>query len=154
MRKIFLLVLVLGSCGKKEKPESVVNDLPALVITKTDGSQLAMKSVTGKTVIVMFQPDCDHCQREAIEIRNHVAAFADYQVYFVSSAPVPTVDQFSIDYKFKGLPNFHFGVTTVDEVLNSFGPIDAPSVYIYNEQGRLKQNFNGETVIQLILRSL
>jgi len=154
LKFLVFAVLCLACAKKKEVTQPVVNDLPAMVITKTDGTIQAMKYVSGKAVLVMFQPDCDHCQREATQIRNNLDAFKEYQLYFISSPPMYDVEKFSVDYKFKSLPNVYFGITTVNEVINAFGPIDAPSVYIYDETGRLRKSFSGETDIKLILASL
>lgn len=152
---LFIIITLLLACERREKkPVVVVNDLPAMIITKIDGSTLPLKSVSGKAVLVMFQPDCDHCQREATQIRSNIDSFKEYQLYFVTSAPLAEVEKFSKEYQFSALPNAHFGITSVEEIIKTLGPIDAPSVYIYDERGKLKKSFLGETDIKLILPSL
>lgn len=155
-----LLVLFAYACGSKEKPvEQIVeapaiNERPSMKIALADGNQVDVKALSHKMVLVLFQPDCDHCQREAKEIHDHLGAFKDYQVYFISSHPMQVINQFSKDYQLDNKPNVHFAFTTVDNVLNNFGPISAPSLYIYSEQGKLVKKFNGETDIQEIIKFL
>jgi peroxiredoxin len=135
-------------------PASPVSDLPDMTITKLDNSRLRLKELKGRNILVLFQPDCDHCQRETREIKAHLPAFKDYTLYFVSNYPVDQLRQFSQDYALATEPNVVFASTTLDDILNTLGPQPSPSVYIYDEQGRLVKSFLGETPISQILPAL
>lgn len=155
---LFFFTFTVLSCTVREKKVetpvvTTVNEQPSLAITSLDGKTIIAKELKGKIVLILFQPDCDHCQREATAIREHADAFAPYQVYFVSSSSMPELQKFFIDYKLDTLPNFHFATTTLENVLNSLGPISAPSVYVYAD-GKQLGHFNGETDIKEILRVL
>jgi peroxiredoxin len=157
---LFISLLLVACSAKKEtvkEEEStasavVTTDLPAMTLTNFDGSKQSVKDIKGKTVLILFQPDCDHCQREAVEIEKNLERFNGYQLYFVSSDAIPAIDKFSSDYRLKDKANVHFAQTTVQNVLDNFGAISAPSLYIYNEQGKLVQSFNGETAIEVVLK--
>jgi peroxiredoxin len=135
-------------------PASPASDLPDLTITKLDNSQLRVKELKGKNVLILFQPDCDHCQRETQEIKAHLPAFKDYTLYFVSNYPAELLRKFSQDYGLAFEPNVVFATTTIEAILNTLGPQPSPSVYIYNEQGQLVQKFLGETKVEHILAAL
>lgn len=64
------------------------------------------------------------------------------------------IQKFAADYKLTGKETVHFGNTTVDNVLNNFGAIHAPSIYVYNEQGNLVASFSGQTAIDTIVKVL
>lgn len=167
MKKIIFLniILIIGfkfiGCTKistetkKEtiEPTQKINDLPSMNLTTTDGIQVNTQTLKGKSILILFQPDCDHCQREAKEIREHIDAFKDYTVYFISADQMPAIEKFAKEYDLLNQTNFSFGMTTVDNVLNNFGPIPAPSLYIYSDQS-LVQKFNGEVSIDKILQAL
>lgn len=166
MKNISILLitgmLTVAACNKQQEQKSasdpsttsaVVNELPAMQIILVDSSRLSARDLHGKNVIVMFQPDCDHCQREAKQIQENIAAFETYQVYFVSSATGEELKKFASEYKLDNYSHIHFGTTTVEEIISSLGQIDAPSVYIY-DNGKLKQKFNGETDIAEITKHL
>lgn len=129
------------------------NDLPFMPITLTDGKVVNVKDFSGKIILILFQPDCDHCQHEAVDIEKELAAFRDYTLYFVSAAPMPQIEQFASTYKLKGKDNVLFGNTAAENVLNHFGPIPAPSIYIYNDK-TLKQGFEGQTEVGKIIAAL
>jgi peroxiredoxin len=130
------------------------NDLPNLPLTFADGEKKNAQDLDGNTIIVLFHPDCDHCQREANQIAAFSESFTKYQVYFISSAPITEIVKFGHDYNLAGKPNFKFAQTGFDDVLKSYGSIDTPSLYIYSADKRLKQAFNGETAMEVIVKYL
>lgn len=156
---LIAIILFQFSCDKNKKHEAkedvpVSNDLPTMQIQLTDGRTLDAKTLEGATILVMFQPDCDHCQREAEQIRENLKAFKAYSLYFVSSASMQEIEKFSKDYGLNEPENVFFGYTPVQSVLNNFGPIQAPSMYIYSKNGTLVQALNGEVDISVILKYL
>ncbi len=143
-----LLLLVLFGC----KPEA--NDLPPFPVKFTDGTTVEMNEISGKAVLVLFQPECDHCQREAMRIQENLDRFNDYQVYFISSASIYDNQQFATNYKLDKATNFHFGFASPDHVVQQFGSIPTPSLYVYSDGGKLVNKFIGETPIEKILEVL
>jgi peroxiredoxin len=132
-------------------PARPVSDLPDLTITKLDNSQLRVKELKGRNILILFQPDCDHCQRETKEIKAHLPAFQAYTLYFVSNYSADLLRKFSRDYELAFEPNVVFATTPVEAILNTLGPQPSPAVYIYDEQGRLVKSFLGETKVAQIL---
>ena len=158
-----LLCICIAACSPKRNPDDVVitretapdENLPDIEFTTLDGRKLQAKTLQGHpSVLVLFQPDCDHCQREAREIKKHIKAFENYQLYFVSTNPAQEVNRFMVDYKFSGEQNVFFVLTDLQSILDTFGPVSTPSLYIYSASGALVRKFNGETDINLILKEL
>ena len=157
MRQLYALLIAASflSCSKKgETTSNPQNDLPPMTITTLEGSPVFLKELTGKIVLIFFQPDCDHCQREAEEIEKNLKAFSGYALYFISSNPGNEIEQFAKTYKLSGRPNVTFAQTTTENVITFYGPIAAPSVYIYSNDGQLVKAFNGQTDIQNIINFL
>jgi hypothetical protein len=131
--------------------EAVQNDLPSMFVMTANGTQLNIKDVTGKVVLILFQTDCDHCQREATAIQQNISAFKEYSLHFITTTSLQEIQTFANQYKLTGYPNVHFYKTSNQNILDNFGPIDAPSLYIYSDQKFVKA-FNGETSINEILK--
>lgn len=159
------LVFFITSCSTKtETAEEKVaqkavseikrSDLPRLPMTNLSGSRIMANSLEGKTVLVLFQPECEDCQREAAQIREHLPAFKDYQVYFISDAALPVQAQFAKNYQLSDHGNIHFAQASVNDIINTLGPIPAPSLFIFTAEGRLAKVFKGETDIQQIISHL
>jgi hypothetical protein len=53
-----------------------------------------------------------------------------------------------------GIGNVHFATIELKALLDNYGSVAAPSVYIYDNDRRLSAKFNGETAIDTILSSL
>jgi len=160
---IFLIFCFVGlscthSTSEKQNISTSIQkpvDLPDIAFTKLTGERFQGKDLVGKNVIlILFQPDCDHCQRETKQIREHLQSFSGYQLYFVTNTPVAEVDKFAREYRLFEKPNVAFVLTDVQSILTHFGSIPTPSLYIYNAAGMLVHKFNGETDISVILKAL
>ena len=149
------------ACSSREKQpdqqkltaEAQVNDLPDMMLTMDDGSNLQVKTLKGNTILILFQPDCDHCQREAEVIKDFLKEFEKYTLYFISAADMKEIRAFASTYGLADKGNIRFGATDVATVIRSFGSIPAPSVFIYNG-GKQKAAFKGETEIGQIISAL
>ncbi len=157
IRVILFLVLCIfqlkcSSPREKDTNDVIVqNDFPAMTVTTLDGTPLNINGLKGKVVLILFQTDCDHCQREASAIRQNISAFQSYSLYFITTTSNEEIQAFANQYKLKDYRNVHFCRTSNRSILDSFGPIDAPSLYIYSDQKFVKA-FNGETDINEILK--
>jgi peroxiredoxin len=165
MARLYIVSLIffigLSCCsGKSEKVTEEqqkvqeASDVPNLPLTFPNGSQKSARELTGKMALILFQPDCDHCQREAQDIQKHLAAFKDVQLYFISSSSIDEMLEFGKNYGLTGLQNVTFARTGFQDVLNAYGPIDAPSLYLYDANGKLIQAFNGEVAIDVVVKYL
>jgi peroxiredoxin len=155
---VLILVCLAISCSSKRSEKdsaqaiAETNDLPPLPVRLSDGNTIQTKDLKGKTILVLFQPDCDHCQNEARQIQENLASFKEYRLYFISSSPIAEIEKFASDYQLAGYDNVAFGWTPTEAVINTLGPIQAPSVYIYSEKGKLVKAINGEVDISVILK--
>ena len=119
-----------------------------------DQTEVNLKNLTGKVVLIFFQPDCDHCQREALQVAQNITAFKNATLYFISSDAAEKIERFSKEYNLYGKGNIFFGNTSTESVLRNFGPIATPSIYIYSDDQRLIKAFNGEVAISEVFRYL
>lgn len=161
---VLFAALALSSCDKKKEDadkaasgmESSVqqkNEYPDLTLRLVNGEEISTRSLKGDNLFFLFQPDCDHCQEEASHVEQRLGDFKNYTLYFISSAPIAQINAFAETYKLAGKQNVKFAWTSTDGVLNHYGAIRTPSVYIYSN-GALKGSFNGQTDIQNILNAL
>ncbi|HEX8041323.1 MAG TPA: redoxin domain-containing protein [Chryseosolibacter sp.] len=154
---VILSCLTVACSPKKEETAQVsarqVNEYPDLILTFSNGEKMSTKTLKGNNVLVMFQPDCDHCQQEAIQIEQRLEEFKDYTLYFVSSSPMEQIMAFAKNFNLDGKQNVKFAWTTSESVLTYYGPIPTPSIYVYSK-GELRSSFNGQTEVEEILKSL
>ena len=157
---ITTLILGLASClscsmPARQKENTPQNNLPPMQLSLTDSTKVNARNLTGKKIMfILFQPDCGHCQNEARQIAQRRAAFASYTLYFIAEASHEALVKFAHDYKLSGFSNIHFASTPEGSIGAYYGPIDAPSIYIYSSEGTLLNHFNGEMEIDVVLKYL
>ena len=155
---VFAIFSLLYSCSPKQKevteqkPE--VNDLPFMSIALLNGQNVDMRQLPGNAIIILFFPDCDHCQRETTAIQGKLDSFKKYNLYFLSSGTDDEILKFSKEYKLADVPNVKFGKVDGAKVYQTFGAIPTPSVYIYSSERKLVKQFNGETNVEEIIKFL
>lgn len=158
MAVIFIVALAAG-CGSRddraagEKVVAETSDYPDLVLALEEGGELSTKTLGGNNVFIFFQPDCRHCQLEAISIEERLDEFQNYTLYFISSGAMEAITAFAESFDLDNRENVRFARASTQSVLDHYGPIQTPSVYIYSD-GKLKASFNGQTDIERVLKAL
>jgi peroxiredoxin len=155
---LFVLFSVFISCSTKPSQQALVkpttNDFPYMAGTAMSGDEVNFRELSGNTIIVIFFADCDHCQREAAAIRDRMDAFKKYNLYFISSNEMKDIHRFAKDYQLVDFENVTFVKVDGGKVVQTFGAIPTPSVYIYSAEKKLVKHFNGETNIEEIIKFL
>jgi hypothetical protein len=157
---ITVLMVWCGLLGCSVKPsateapqdETQVNELPKMTITLLDNSRTDVKTLQGQTILIFFQPECDHCQRAAQAISQNLGAFRKSELYFITSQPLELAEKFSKDYLLSGHANVHFSWASLEDVLNNYGPISTPSIYVYSAEHNLIKSLTGELKIEELLK--
>jgi peroxiredoxin len=147
---------VLAAC-KKEKPKEVVlnatpttkvitNGMPRLTLTQADGTNVVMSDLSGKVLLVCYNPGCDHCQREAKQLSENMKILDGYEVYFLTPEPLDEGTKFQQEYKLTA-PNIHFVRAEVPQIIQALGPItNVPTFFVYRDQA-LAKRLEGEVSI-------
>lgn len=153
------IIAMVFACGSKEERagrETFVqetSDYPNLILAMEEGGELSTKKLKGNNMFIFFQPDCRHCQLEAISIEQRLEEFKDYTLFFISSGSMEAITAFAESFDLDNKDNVKFARASTQSVLDHYGPIQTPSVYIYSN-GKLKASFNGQTDIERILAAL
>lgn len=156
-----LLIVVIGviafwkndSTKAPATPEVLVNELPPLNVIKTDGNSISLKEVEDKSVLIFFNPDCDHCQREATQISKQKNAFRDYRVYFISIDSLSKIERFAKEYDLME-NNFVFAQANGYEVYAAIGALQSvPAIFIYNKKKLVKRT-EGEVKLEELIKYL
>lgn len=159
MKEVFIfccLAFLITTCSrpKNDCEGAQAKQLPALMLTKINGDSVLTSSLEGPVVLVFFSPDCDHCQREAADIRLHISAFKDYSLYFISPSPAEEIKEFATTYGLMGHPNIEFARADVTEVVRLMGKVSTPTLCIYSKEKQLVKRFDGETEMEEIAKFL
>ncbi len=130
---------------------------PGFKLLKMDSSTYFYKYQLKKntpTIIVYFNPDCDHCQIEAKKMVDSAKYIKKAQVVFVSSAPFIEIKKFATDYKLHYIKNCTVGRDEKYYISKYFRIGYTPYVAMYDGSGNLIQTFEGGTSVAQLQKLL
>ena len=159
---IIALVLVLGylivkiSAGYKNKKEAEarIQTLPDTEFFSLTGDLVNLQSFdkTKPMVIIYFHPECEHCLYEAKEIGLNATAFKNCQLIMITADDcIQRVEQFCAEYNLWEIDNVEILLDKENQFKKVFGKAVIPSVYIYDNNRKLKKQFLGETKTEAII---
>ncbi|MGK6351380.1 peroxiredoxin family protein [Parapedobacter sp. DT-150] len=112
---------------------------------------------TGNIVFILFDPTCSHCQQEAKHIGQHYDEVKDANFYFVSMNDPALMSAFLETHAkpLVGKPNVELLYDRNADFINKFHvPSQYPAVYVYGNNGQLKDHWDGERDIDKVIASI
>jgi thioredoxin-related protein len=108
-------------------------------------------------MLVYFSPDCPHCQKFTLEMKQKMAAFKNTQVVMISfnKTEYPWMGMlrnFNRDYQIYKYKNITLGTEYPNYLVQRFFNIETtPYIAIYNKAGKLVQGFSKEPDIDDVI---
>jgi thiol-disulfide isomerase/thioredoxin len=130
--------------------------VPVFNITAVPDSNVYASTTLQKNkpvVIIMFSPDCEHCQNETKELLAWRKEIKDLQIIMVSTAPYIKVNEFYQDYNIAALPNVKMGCDIEYKLALVFRAATYPAVYVYDSKGVLSKAYIGGAAIPDIIKA-
>ncbi len=132
-------------------------ELPPLKLNKIPGDKLFTKADLKKkktTLIVLFNPDCDHCQHAVQDMLANKEKLKKVQIVMSSSASKEMLESFYKDYKLAQMPNLTMG-QDIGYFLNTFyGIFRVPAIFMYNKKGMFVKMFDDHATFSGIAAEL
>ncbi|MFD2570640.1 TlpA family protein disulfide reductase [Spirosoma soli] len=141
--------------NRKKEVAQRVQTLPNFTASLLDRSVISKTTLAGQPVVLLyFDPDCDHCQREADELYKKSVLLKQAMIVMLSSAPISDLTTFTEAYKLNALPNVRVAHIDRQVAYDTLGFTSVPDVLIYHADGSLAKHFKGETSVEAIARHL
>lgn len=96
------------------------------------------------TLIVMFNPTCDHCENMAISIVKNEKLTRQYNFIFVTPNFMSGIDEYIIKTKITSLPNVIIGRDNADILEHLYLSKGIPQVNIYTAERTLLSSISGK----------
>ena len=145
-----------------QKDSSAINlskfeTIPAFSIyTTPDSSLFSNKNLKANKpfILMFFSPDCDHCQKQTKEMLAYKNELKEVQILMASPSSYGMVKQFYKDYNLSAMPNIKLG-NDVSYALGSIFQLRTfPSIFVYDNSGKLAKAFVGNADVPTILAAL
>ncbi len=135
--------------AEPEKPK-----LPNFQVTDLNGKNFTTADLPKDkpTVVVIFHPDCEHCQAEATELKDHQEELKKANFLMLTWDAIPKIKGFMDKYQLKDpIIAAQINPMTLAQV---YGELSLPTIFIYNAKQELVQQVNGEGKVDAILMYL
>jgi hypothetical protein len=153
LKSVIFLILITAAYlpVMAQNPASV---LPEFKFSKLDGTSFSKNQIKGeeKSIIIYFDPTCDHCQGEITAIGKRYNDFKNVSFYLVSGHAKSEVSTFMQTYgkQLKDKKNVTVLLDPKMEFIPKFSPTQYPAIYVYSK-GKLLKYFSGTTNVNDIL---
>jgi len=156
---IFLLFItaIVANAGLSQVDSSLLYlrfpIVPSFKLTNVADSSFFTKDNLKRkkaTIIIMFSPDCEHCQAETKELTEHIDLFKKAQIIMASPLDFNYLRKFYDEYKIADYPNITMGRDPSYFLGTFFKVRSFPAIFVYNKKGHLVTSFTGSTPVEQI----
>ena len=128
-------------------------DLPSLTLTTLGGTAVQFKT-DSSLVLIYFNSECDHCQREIVAIHSSMDLFKSSRLVFMSSQSLDEIKTFANGFDFASCTNVTFVKIGHQELAEVFGTLTVPQIFVFGTNGKLVSLFSGETKPAIIAEAI
>ncbi len=163
MRKWLLILICACLCNKgfAQADSNLIYlrfpTIPPFSITKvSDSSRFTREDLAKKksTIIIIFSPDCDHCQQETKAITANIGLFKKAQIIMTSPLEHRLLKPFYEEYKIADYPSIIMGRDAHDFFGTFYNVKSYPSIFVYDKKGRFVKAFDGNSPVEKIAEVL
>lgn len=147
-------LIVLSSSAQVDQgaPYLKNNGIPTFSITSISGKEVTNKNLPKYryTFIIIFSPDCPHCEHEAAEINKYSDKFKDVLFVWDSYRDMESIKKFAEKYNLTNKPNVIIGRDPNFMLPSFYRPRMTPFMAIYDKNKLVKVYEQGAEVFDLI----
>ena len=131
------------------------NPLPISLLTLESAVfKLSGKNLRQPIAAILFNPECDHCQRQSEELARNIDALKEITVVMISSAPLSEMKRFAVQNGLSGYENILFAYASPVDVYSTYGSIPVPYTVLYSATHKKIRDFEGEFEVGELLSPL
>jgi thioredoxin-related protein len=131
--------------------------LPPFKIIKVPDSIVYKKEDLKKkkaTIIIVFSPDCDHCQHAAKDLMANSVLFKKTQIIMAAYPPYISILKFYNEYGIAAHANIVMGMDAGYFFSSFYSVRSFPSIFIYDKKGNFVKRFEGSVSFAEIAKAL
>lgn len=135
------------NASKDKAPEYIANpEIPDFTVYKAPDSTAFTREDLKKreaTVLMIFSPECGHCQNETRELIKNIEHFKNTQILMVTWLPYSEMMAFYHEFKIAEHPQITMGWDKKDFFLPYYHVQMYPQLVVYDKKGKYVNSFNG-----------
>lgn len=147
MKRYFFICGLALFLGCREKPRPVAGEIPSFDILLSDSlTHIDLGKIKPGTPVALlyFSPDCEHCQKETIDIIQHMDSLQQVRFYFITNDSVDRIRVFRNVYHLGKYTNISLGWDNQFLFPRHFNGAYPPYLVLYDRHLRQLGSFEGE----------
>lgn len=124
--------------------------LPTIRFYRRDGVMITNEDLKAKapTVIMLFNPTCEHCEEQARLLQTNLSTFSDVNLLLMAADRMgPYLVHFVNATGSDKFPSLQIGIDSSEYINKTFRYESLPQINVYNKQQKLVKIFSGITPI-------
>jgi predicted DCC family thiol-disulfide oxidoreductase YuxK len=162
MKKLFIGVCITSCLGAGFFIFSINKTLKAERIHKNKVLQLnnitVLESNIPKnnkpSIVIAYDVDCEYCQSEAKMLKTRKKDLDSTNIVLFTYSNDSLINEFAKKYGLDSLKNITFLSDTTGKIHTFFKIKSIPAIFVYNKNGQLVNQYQGETKIENILADI
>ncbi len=157
LTSVLSLFLVVGNAQNNapdpNAPYMQTNKFPNFSLMSITGKEVTNKQLPNKykyTCILIFSPDCSHCEHQASELNKYADKFKNTLFIWDSYRDMDAIKKFAEKYNLAGKPNVIIGRDAEFTLPSFFRPRMTPFVAVYDNGLLIKVYDQGADIFELI----
>lgn len=139
-----------------EPPYRRFPTLPPIQLLLSDSSTKFTKENFAKkkqVLVMLFSPECEHCQHETEELLKNKDEFKDIQIVMATNFPLWEMNDFVKKYKVKELPDVVVGRDFYYLLPTFYSVHNFPFLALYDKKGNLIDVLEGSYPVKTVLET-
>jgi len=134
--------------------KGIGTELPQFSFELPDGTTLTQAVLEKQPVIVFyFDPDCDHCNKQAKMVKEQAEKFEGVTQIWVSWAMEVEANVKFFQKYFMEMPDKVFVARDIQFSIDQlFGYSEVPSIYVYDQEWKRSASFAAETDPDILMK--
>ncbi|KAA6303543.1 MAG: Thiol-disulfide oxidoreductase ResA [Candidatus Ordinivivax streblomastigis] len=153
---LLLVIYSISRIREKKIVEENIQTFPSFCASSIiNNIEICSDSLPNVPVLLMFMyPDCDFCQEEINQLKKNQNKLQNISILLITAAPQEQAENFYINQELTQITNLHFLSDTEMKITELFNVNIIPSIFLYDKNKKLTQNFKGEIKVEALLKYL
>ena len=129
--------------------------IPGLQLFLSDSTKYTKENLPRKkqVLLMLYSPDCDHCQHEAEQIVARKEELRDTHIIMATTFPIARMNEFAEKYGLNKMENVVMAKDPYYVLLSFYAIRNFPYLALYDKKGSLIQTFEGSVGIDKVLQT-
>lgn len=155
---VFLLFSSAGAFAQQDTMKPAYQRypvIPGLQLFRSDSTKYINENLPAKKqlLLVLYSPDCDHCQQEAEQIVARKEDLHDTHIIMVTTFPISRMNEFAEKYGLDKMENVVMAKDPYYVLLSFYAIRHFPYLALYDKKGKLIRTYEGSVSIDKVLQS-